>query len=143
MKYLLATLLLAPALLAHGAEPQKRQPKLPGIWQQMQKSENGGHFIKLPVWKVLQNDGTFCTFLIANKKGQSIITNEGRYEIVSDTVVNEHVTGSITNPELVGKDNRITYRFVGIDRIDITYRLPNAPADGHETWQRVKLELPE
>ena len=76
------------------ASPNKRQKALPGVWQQVQVSKHDGHTIHLPVWKVMQNDGTFCTFLIASQKGTCIITNEGRYEVTSDSTFVEYVTGS-------------------------------------------------
>ena len=118
-------------------------PQLAGVWQQIQVVKQKQHPVKLPVWKVLQESGAFCTFLIANQGGQSIMTNLGSYTVTSDNTCVEHITGSITDPELVGKDNTITYRFVSPDVIDVTYRIPGATRDGHETWRRVKLELPQ
>ena len=60
-------------------------PQLAGVWQQIQVVKQKQHPVKLPVWKVLQESGAFCTFLIANQSGQSIITNEGRYERLNDS----------------------------------------------------------
>lgn len=125
------------------ASPNKRQKALPGVWQQVQVSKHDGHTIHLPVWKVMQNDGTFCTFLIASQKGTCIITNEGRYEVTSDSTFVEYVTGSITDPSLIGRGNKITYHFSERDKIEVSYRLPGAKRDGRETWVRVKLEVPE
>ena len=116
---------------------------LQGIWQQVQTSCTDGHTMLLPVWKVMQADGTFCTFLIANQSGQSIITNEGRYEVKDDSTVVEQVTGSITDPELVGTHNKLTYTFKGKDAMHVSYRMPGASRDGHEDWVRVKLEMPK
>lgn len=142
MKQLLFLLaLVLPLGLCAAAE--KDNPTLVGVWQQVQQSKGDGHLIQLPVWKVMQSDGQFCTFLIANQGGQSIMTSQGSYTVTSDNTCVEHITGSITDPELVGKDNTITYRFVSPDVIDVTYRIPGATRDGHETWRRVKLELPQ
>ena len=99
--------------------------------------------MQLPVWKVLQSDGRFCTFLIANQIGQSIITNQGTYQRTDETTCVEHIEGSITDPELVGKQNTLTLQFKSDDLLEVTYRIPGATRDGHEVWRRVKLELPQ
>ena len=117
-------------------------PQLAGVWQQIQVVKQKQHPVKLPVWKVLQESGAFCTFLIANQSGQSIITNEGRYERLNDSTYVEHVTGSITDPDLVGHDNVISYRFKGPDRLEVHYQIPGATHEGRETWVRVKLQMP-
>ena len=144
MKRLLLILAMATplGLVAAGNENKPKHP-LTGVWQQMQTSQSDGHAMLLPVWKVMQADGTFCTFLIANQTGQSIITNQGRYEVTSDSTLVETVSGSITDPELVGKGNRLTYTFKNKDTMHVSYRMPGASHDGHEDWVRVKLELPK
>ncbi len=139
-KVLLSTALLAASLTAAHADNAN---DLVGVWQQVQTSKTDGHVMQLPVWKVMQADGSFCAFLIANQQGQSIITNQGRYSVENDSVLTEHIEGSITDPELVGKGNRIAYRFEGKDKLHISYRMPGASHDGHEDWVRVKLEMPE
>ena len=137
--FLLAALL--PAALC-ATSSHDNATDLIGVWQQVQTSKTDGHLMQLPVWKVMQKDGTFCTFLIANEHGQSVITNQGRFTVVNDSTVTEHINGSITDPELVGKENRITYHFDGKDKIHVSYRMPGATRDGQEDWVRVKLEMP-
>lgn len=124
------------------AENRKSGDKLPGIWQQVQKGKHESDLVRLPVWKVIQGDGRFCTFLIANAEAKSIITNEGTYEVTSDSTFVEHVQGSITDPGLIGKANKITYIMPDKDTMHISYRLEGATRDGYETWIRVKLEIP-
>lgn len=131
--------LLAPLSLS----AQKSLSDVAGVWQQVQQAKGDGHLMKLPVWKVMQNDGSFCTFLIANESGQSIITNQGRYELTSDSTIVEHITGSITDPELIGLSNTLTYQFRDSDKMDVSYRVPGASRENHEKWVRVKLEMPE
>lgn len=121
----------------------QRKVKLVGVWQQVQRDAQNGRQMNLPVWKVLQADGTFCVFLIADKSGQCIITNEGRYEVKNDSSLVERVTGSITDPSLVGIGNELTYKFIGKDEMHVTYRMPSATTDANETWVRVKLEWPK
>lgn len=120
----------------------QKSHKLVGVWQQVQATEGGEHEINLPVWKVVQSDGRFCTFLIANKEGKSIQTTNGTYKITSETTYEEHIVGSITDPDLIGKSNKITYEFDGKDRITIRYTLPGRQREGVEQWVRVKLEIP-
>ena len=128
---------------AVNAVAQHAASKIVGVWQQVQQSKSDGHEMQLPVWKVLQSDGRFCTFLIANQIGQSIITNQGTYQLTDETTCVEHIDGSITDPELVGKQNTLTLQFKSDDLLEVTYRIPGATRDGHEVWRRVKLELPQ
>ena len=141
MKRLLLFLALLLPLSALAGNDNSRK-KLVGVWQQVQKSEADNHLMLLPVWKVIQADGNFCTFLIANQSGVSIMTNQGTYQVTSDSTCVEAVKGSITDPELIGKHNTLTLHFVSDDLIEVSYRMPGARHDGHETWRRVKLELP-
>lgn len=135
----LLVLLVTSGLQAHN---DKSKGGLTGIWQQIQVAKTDGHIIKLPVWKILQQDGSFCTFLIANKEGQSIITNEGTYKVTSDSTYVEHIKNSITAPELINRSNTITYSMPEKDKLVITYRMPEAKEDASETWIRVKVEYP-
>lgn len=116
-----------------------------GIWQQKQKitEKNGSErIVHLPVWKILNKDGTFCTFLIANRKGESIITTKGTFAITDETTYVEHITGSITDPSLVNKDNIIKYTFTTDNTMTLTYRIPGAAKEAVEMWTRVKMAMP-
>lgn len=120
--------------------------KLVGVWQQHERvTDNDGHMrlVHLPVWKVLTGDGVFYTFLIANKDGVSIKTNEGTYKVVNDSVYEENISGSITVPALVGTTNTMRYNFAHPDVMNVVYRLPKAQRDAREIWIRLKLELPQ
>lgn len=139
---LLLYALLAPLSLCATVN-KKTTNQLTGIWQQIQTaSPQDKRIIHLPVWKVLQSDGTFTIFLITDKTGQCIIAHEGRYNVTSDSTVVEHVTGSVINSAFVGLSNNITYHFVGKDQLNITYQLPGATCSSTESWVRVKLEYP-
>lgn len=140
-----ALLLLAMTLpFAMSADESKTELRdMAGIWQQVQNFKGERRFIRLPVWKILHADGTFQTFLIANKSAQSIITNAGTYKVTSDSTYTEHVTSSLTDPSLVGRDNHITYYMKDKDNMSITYRMPGAKRNGQEQWIRVKMEMPD
>lgn len=142
MKKLLILTLCVLCSAGAYADGKKSGNKLQGIWQQVQKGKHEGDMVRLPVWKVMQGDGHFCTFLVANAEAKSIITNKGKYSVLSDSTFVEYVQGSITDPNLIGKANKITYTMPDKDTIHITYRLEGASRDGHETWVRVKLEIP-
>lgn len=141
--FTLFVMVLAWGTMAWASSDKEANRHFVGVWQQVQTSHADGHLMLLPVWKVMQADGTFCTFLIANQNGQSIITNQGSYTVTNDSIVVEHITGSITDPALVGKGNRLTYHFNGRDKVHVSYRMPEASRAGHEDWVRVKLEMPE
>lgn len=132
-------LLTSVSLSANGT----KKVTLAGIWQQVQQDPQTHKSINLPVWKVLENDGTFHVFLIADAKCQCIITNQGRYELKSDSTFTERITGSITDANLVGRSNTITYHFDGQDKMNISYQMPGATTKTNETWVRVKLEMPK
>ena len=142
MKKVLSLLVLLFPLMLNAA-PTTKKVKLEGVWQQVQPATETTSEMKLPVWKVMQNDGTFCTFLIANKKAQCVITNEGTFRLTSDSTFVEHINGTIVNPDLIGKNNKITIVAAEKDRIQITYRLQPDGGESKETWIRVKLEIPE
>lgn len=142
MKKVLSLLVLLFPLMLNAA-PTTKKVKLEGVWQQVQPATETTPEMKLPVWKVMQNDGTFCTFLIANKKAQCVITNEGTFRFTSDSTFVEHINGTIVNPGLIGKNNKITIVAAEKDRIQITYRLLPDGGEAKETWIRVKLEIPE
>lgn len=120
-----------------------KKPSVAGIWQQVQQDPQSNKAITLPVWKILENDGSFKVFLIADAKCQCIITNQGRYEVKNDSIMTERITGSITDASLVGRSNTITYSFENQDEMHITYRMPEATTQANETWVRVKLEMPK
>lgn len=142
MKKVLSLLVLLFPLMLNAA-PTTKKVKLEGVWQQVQPATETTPEMKLPVWKVMQNDGTFCTFLIANNKAQCVITNEGTFRLTSDSTFVEHINGTIVNPDLIGKNNKITIVAAEKDRIQITYRLQPDGGEAKETWIRVKLEIPE
>lgn len=140
-KALLLCALLAPLSLC--AMVNKKEVKnLTGVWQQVQNSPTDKHTMHLPVWKVLQNDGSFLIFLIVDKSAQCVIANEGHYEVTSDSTLVEHVTNSIINSAFIGLSNKISYHFEGKDKMNITYQLPGATTSTTESWVRVKLEFP-
>lgn len=140
-KIFLAMSLLCMTLSANANSAKKIT--LAGIWQQVQLDPKTGHLINLPVWKILENDGSFHVFLIADPKCQCIITNQGKYSVKTDSTFVEHITGSITDSNLVGRNNTITYHFEGQDKMRITYQMPSATSKAEETWVRVKLEMPK
>lgn len=136
--YLISVLFALCVVLPASAQKNKLQ----GVWQQVQFTQNGQKVVHLPVWKVMQNDGSFCTFLIANPEGMSIQTTHGTYKVKSEKTLDERIIGSITDPDLIGKVNQLTYEFDGKDKLTVRYRLPGYQRDAVETWVRVKLEFP-
>lgn len=146
MKRLLLSLFAA--LLTLGLAAQRHgtvDARFVGIWQQQQmvKNDKGEpRLIRLPVWKVYSVDGVFTTFIIANRTAQSVITMQGRFAILNDSICEEHVGGSITAPDLVGVRNPIVYHFDGPDHMKVSYTLPGRDGSASEQWVRVKMEMP-
>lgn len=126
--------------LCLGIQAQNMHP-LMGIWQQ-QSQDRDGRVINLPVWKLIQGDGTFCTMLIINRDAKTIKSMEGTYAITSDSTYIESVSKGIFNPELNGKASTLRYKFLTPDQVVITYQMPNQLTATSEIWGRVKLEAP-
>ena len=144
--YRLLSLCAALFMAAHLLAQTSNHP-LVGLWQQVQQDDGHAHggkpgFIKLPVWKVIQPDGNFFIFLIAAPDATCIKTNEGAYTVNSDSLYTEHINGSVTDPTLIGKDNKIFYRFETQDMLHVSYHHKKADRKGEELWIRVKLEVP-
>lgn len=145
MKKLFTLLLCGFFCMAVNAFGQKHAERLIGVWQQYQETiddKGNKRMMHLPVWKVLQSDGQFCTFLIANASGSCLMTNKGTYEVVGEHVYNEKIEKSIVNSKLVGKTNPIHFKYEGKDRLVITYQMPGVAHAAVEIWQRVKMSLP-
>lgn len=124
----------------------KANASLVGVWQRLETVKDDGgttRTIKLPVWKVYDSNGAFSSFLIVNKEADCIKAMEGTYNLVNDSVYDEHIAGSITSPELVGATNPMTYKFVSPDLLIVSYRLSEAKQEVSESWVRIKLEMPQ
>ena len=87
-----------------------------------------------------EQDRNIWTFPIANRKGESIITTKGTFAITDETTYVEHITGSITDPSLVNKDNIIKYTFTTDNTMTLT--MPGAAKEAVEMWTRVKMAMP-
>ncbi len=139
--FIMALFALLPATL----KAQTTDTRFAGVWQQTQRitgKDGNQRLAYLPVWKVNGNDNTFFTFLIATPDGVSVKTNEGTYTVLNDSTLEEHVSGSITTPALVGKSNTIHYRFSSPDVLRLRFRMPGREHDVHEVWTRVRLAIP-
>ena len=67
---------------------------------------------------------------------------KGTFAITDETTYVEHITGSITDPSLVNKDNIIKYTFTTDNTMTLTYRMPGAAKEAVEMWTRVKMAMP-
>lgn len=141
--FLLALSLCLPSALS---AQEQAKASLVGVWQRLETVKDDGgttRTIKLPVWKVYDSNGTFSSFLIANKEADCIKAMEGTYSLVNDSVYDEHITGSVTSPELVGTTNPMSYKFVSPDLLQVSYHLSGAKQGVSEGWVRIKLEMPQ
>ncbi len=125
---------------AWAGEPKKKN-SLHGVWQLVQKNPDDGHEMTLPVWKVLEKGGSFCVFCIGDNTGRTIMTSKGKYVEKDDSTYVEHVRRSLqTN---FGNNGAfaltISYRYNAAGDMEITYRMPGAQNDGHETWRKIKM----
>ena len=117
-----------------------------GLWQMMQAVPNEGgegeHLIYLPVWKYYAGDGHFCTFLIASRDGASMMTMDGEYYEMSDSVYVEKVHRCVTEPKWQGQKFQIKYF---IDRQGVMFaEFPSGEntAPHREIWRYVDMNKP-
>ncbi len=105
-----------------------------GIWQ-MRRLTADGRYLYLPKYKVLRTDGTFA---VINAYGQAAeVTVQGRYEMDSAADYTEFVTDTTTDPDLLGRGNRIHCEFRNLDTLRVTFRMPGHQNDSVEEWVRI------
>lgn len=105
-----------------------------GIWQ-MRRLTSDGSYLYLPKYKVLRADGTFA---VINASGQAAeVTVQGRYEMDSVADYTEFVTDTSTDPDLLGRGNRIHCEFRNLDTLRVTFRMPGRQNDSVEEWVRI------
>lgn len=113
--YRLLGCLLAASLLfsfpaGAGAQGKSENP-LVGIWQRVVKEEgntNNGGIEYMYEFKVLRADGTFYNMNMLNG-GKTNIRDKGGYEIQSDSIYVERITGSALDM-FKDRDSRMRYR---------------------------------
>ncbi|MGI6218520.1 MAG: DUF4488 domain-containing protein [Bacteroidaceae bacterium] len=107
---LLAASLLFSLPFGAGAQDKKKNP-LVGIWQRVVKEEgnlrNGG-IEYMYEFKVLRRDGSFYNMNMLSS-GKTNIRDKGTYEIQSDSIYVERITGSALDM-FKGRDSRMRYR---------------------------------
>ena len=142
-----AALLLAatPALAKEKKNPVKTHPqteKLAGVWQMcaVRKYGNGEQsIIYIPMFKVLNADGTFFNLQQMDDKSPGALFATGTWEVKSESTYVESLESISTDVSSQGKDNVITFRLTDNDEILHTYyTMPGNGAEGSETWHRVE-----
>lgn len=119
----------------------QRLHPLIGIWQQEITASNG-HFIRIPVWKIMAGDGTFSIIMMTDKTCHTVQTLDGRYTISSDSTYTEQVKTNIIHPTQNNAVNLLNYKFQTPDNLIISYQLQGNSHRVQERWRRIKLENP-
>ena len=137
LKQLLPLLLLALSPLALSAQ----QHPLMGLWQlQVQDGRRGKmQMMDVPVWKSIDGDGTFRTFMLG-EKAHCFITQTGTYAIRSDSTYAEQILENTFDAEAVGTVNMLTYSIVNKDMLVVSY--VQRGETQYEMWRRVVAETP-
>ncbi len=122
---------------AKAAKGAKRAAKygLAGLWQK-RLTTGSGRRIYLPVYKIIRTDGTFD--VIENTSEKAEPTVQGYYRIDSESDYTEFVTRTTTDPDLIGRGNRISCKHLDGDIMQVRYRMPGRPADAVEEWVRIE-----
>lgn len=121
---------------AKAAKGAKRAAKygLAGLWQK-RLTTGSGRRVYLPVYKIIRTDGTFD--VIENTPEKAEPTVQGYYRIDSKTDYTEFVTRTATDPDLLGRGNRISCTYLDDGSMLARYRMPGRSADAVEEWVRV------
>ena len=142
-KILLCALLALGIGLPLGAQTKVKASDLVGLWQMTIKDEFGGvHYVS--VFKQMFADGKYHTFLQPDKTQAKpfIITNQGTYKLLNDSIIREHIDASITDGAIIGKDNDLTYSMSEDKKyLYVSFFIPGASRKGQEVW--VRLEMPK
>ena len=142
-KILLCALLALGIGLPLGAQTKVKASDLVGLWQMTIKDEFGGvHYVS--VFKQMFADGKYHTFLQPGKTQTKpfIITNQGSYKLLNDSIIREHIDASITDGAIIGKDNDLTYSMSEDKKyLYVSFFIPGASRKGQEVW--VRLEMPK
>lgn len=117
---------------------------LVGIWQlggELKMGENT-KTVYTPTIKIYNEDGTFCVMRMF-KEGPLIVTLYGNYEILKDGKLVEYVSGSLSDPHLVGTKSDLNYKIEKEgSRLEVRYKLATADGWASETWIRSVFSLP-
>lgn len=141
-KFLLATLLLALSTVPTLRAQQKiTSADLVGLWQTTVKDKYGGtHYASM--FKEMFADGTFHLFMQTSEGDARpfVITNRGTYTVLNDTTIREHINASVTNGDVIGRDNDLTVSISDNKKmLYVTYYMPGSPDQGREVWVRVEM----
>lgn len=136
---------LITLIAANQLQAQPIQNKLIGVWQMCYPKTTDGatRMVYMPVWKNINDDGTFCTFMWQNGQNSAVITNRGSYKVETNNQYTEYVAETSTSPRIAQKENKLTFNFHGNDLLEVSYRIPGANEDGIELWKRIKVDSPE
>ena len=135
-----------PEARRHQGGPRQgpRELKLAGIWQQVYKKTADQELVYLPVWRVMQGDGHFLSFVIAKPNAPAFLIMEGNFHSAKrDGLFMQKVMKSLTNPELEGLEIAIEYTLLEPNLMEIRYMLPNQDNPIVESWQRIQMKVPE
>lgn len=145
---LAACLLIIPGVMAQSSNGNIRKAKLKGIWQMCcyvsQSPESTAELKPSNTFKVLTDDGHITNFTYIPNKG-AIITGQGTYEQVSDTVYNENIQRSIHLPMLNNKVNELHFSIEDNMYLHLKFYIEKDENDNvldswyYETWKRVSM----
>lgn len=121
-----------------------RELKLAGIWQQVQRNSADQTLVYLPVWRVMQGDGHFLSFVIAKPNAPAFLIMEGNFHSAKrDGLFLQRIHKSLTNPELEGLEIPIEYVLIEPNLMEIRYMIPSQDKPIVESWERIQMKVPE
>ena len=140
------TMIMICCLLCIAGSAAAKGPKgkdLVGIWQMCAPvimNDTIKEINTLPIFKIIYKDKSFMN-VVVRSNNPAVVTTEGKWSANDKGVYIEAITQSITDPAIVGKENKMTYKILSDDLFSITYQLPDKLMPATEMWSRVRMHI--
>ncbi len=143
-RYFLLTICLFGSISAYSQEMLKQSQALAGTWQMVvaiKGEQNQLLFRYLPLFKILNANGTFCNLQIDLRSGRAHFNQEGRFNIQTDSTYIEHIEKS-PHASYAGIESPMKYKFIPEEKVLLTqYFNPDTKQWIPEMW--IRVEIPE
>jgi hypothetical protein len=132
------------ALTAQNHVPASKS--MVGIWRQTGAMTTSGELVNVRtgIYKVINPDGTFYTFITWGADGSNAPTEiglYGTYKITSDSTCTEHIVKHATSPEMNGTDSFMKSKLVDENTLLVQWK--SGERWVKESWSRLQMGKPK
>ena len=117
-----------------------------GIWRQTGAMTSSGELVNVTtgIYKVINPDSTFYTFITWGAGGSNAPTEiglYGTYKITSDSTCTEHIVEHATSPDMNGFDSFLKFKLVDENTLMVQWK--NGEKWIKESWSRLQMCKPK